>query len=107
MVDAEAENGNNACTACFLKEKLDSCNGSNKFHRRNVSLSEEPLGLQGGKGHAGRFAQVNGEEKIKVLTLTTQCSLKEASHRSQHSDDPVNTNVLSRQIQREKVDPWP
>ena len=92
----------NACTACFLKEKLDSCNGSNKFHRRNVSLSEEPLGLQGGKGHAGRFAQVNGEEKIKVLTLTTQCSLKEASHRSQHSDDPVNTNVWSRQIHRER-----
>ena len=56
----------NACTACFLKEKLDSCNGSNKFHRRNVSLSEEPLGLQGGKGHAGRFAQVNGEEKISL-----------------------------------------
>lgn len=60
----------NAWTTCLLKEKLDSSNRSNKFHRRNVLLSEKPLGTQGRKGHLGSFAQVNGEEKIKVLTLT-------------------------------------
>ena len=98
----EAENEQQRLHSTLPQGETDSRNRNNKFHRRNVSLSEKPLGFQGGKGHAGRFAQVNGEEKIKVLTLITQCSLKEASHRSQHSDDPVNTNVWSRQIHRER-----
>lgn len=31
-----------------LRRKLDSWNGSNKFHKRHISLSEKPLG---GRAH--------------------------------------------------------